>query len=135
MRALSIAVLAVFVSSVPAAPAEPRAAWMRQARWGVMTHYLADWIWGDEAKAKGLSREERQTLQTVEAWNALVDGFDVEALAKQLEEVGAGYYLLSIGQNSGYYLAPNPTYDRIVGRSPSRCSRRDLVSDLSLIHI
>lgn len=23
--------------------AEDRATWMREARWGVMTHYLADW--------------------------------------------------------------------------------------------
>jgi alpha-L-fucosidase len=130
MRSLSLAVLALLLLPVPSR-AESRAAWMRQARWGVMTHFLADWIWSDEAEQKNLTPEERQKLETVEGWNALVDGFDVEALARQLEEVGAGYYLLSIGQNSGYYLAPNATYDHIVGRSPSRCSRRDLVSDMA----
>lgn len=96
-----------------------RAAWMRIARWGVMTHYLADWI----------ARETGQPM-TVERWNDLVDGFDVETLAEQIHSVGAGYYQISIGQNSGYYLAPNPAYDRLVGIRPSRCSRRDLVSDL-----
>jgi hypothetical protein len=99
--------------------ASERAAWMREARWGVMNHYLADW----KARDMGIQ-------MTVEKWNELVDHFDVEALAEQLKSVGAGYYLISIGQNSGYFVAPNATYDRIVGISPSKCSRRDLVSDL-----
>ena len=98
-----------------------RAAWMQDPAhcWGVMTHYLADWQ----------SREHNLTM-TVDLWNKLVDGFDVEAMAKRLESVGAGHYQLSIGQNSGYYLSPNAVYDKIVGISPSKCSRRDLVADL-----
>ena len=100
--------------------AEDRAAWMRQARWGVMTHYLADWI------ARGSGEK-----MTVERWNELVDHFDVEGVAKQLQSVGAGYYQVSIGQNSGYYLSPNATYDRLTGIKPSKCSRRDLVADLA----
>jgi Alpha-L-fucosidase len=99
--------------------AEDRAAWLREARFGVMTHYLADWI---------ARREDERP--SVERWNELVDNFDVEALAEQLDTIGARYYLITIGQNSGYYLSPNATYDRFVGREPSRCSRRDLVADL-----
>ncbi len=100
--------------------AQDRAAWMRQARWGVMTHYLADWI------ARGSGEQI-----SVERWNLLVDHFDVEAVARQLQSVGAGYYQISIGQNSGYYLSPNATYDRLTGIQPSKCSRRDLVADLA----
>ena len=130
---LSAVLTFIFIGtlSAPAAAAEHRAEWLRRARWGVMVHYLADWIWSQEALAKGLSREEAAKLRSVEGWNALVDGFDVEGLAAQLAELRAGYFLLSIGQNSGYFLAPNPTYDRIVGITPSKCSRRDLVSDLA----
>ena len=51
--------------------------------------------------------------------------------SKQLQSAGAGFYQISIGQNSGYYLSPNAVYDRLVGISPSKCSRRDLVADLS----
>src|SRR5882724_6489465 len=98
-----------------------RADWMREARFGVMTHFLHDWIMQDQ-------REQ----MTPENWNTLVDGFDVEAVAKQLKSVGASYYLISIGQNSGYYLSPNKTYDRITGITPSRLSRRDLVADLAV---
>jgi alpha-L-fucosidase len=98
-----------------------RAAWMAEARWGVMTHYLADWI----------ARRENAGPMTVDRWNDLVDRFDVEALAKQIESVGARYHIMTIGQNSGYYCSPNGEYDRIVGITPSKCSRRDLIADLS----
>ncbi len=100
--------------------ASPRAAWMQEARWGVMTHYLADW------KAR-----EMKVPMTVEEWNEMIDHFDVQGLAEQLKSVEAGYYLVTIGQNSGYYLSPNATYDRLVGIQPSKCSRRDLVADLA----
>ena len=107
------------VAAVGTELAQQRAAWMPAARWGVMNHYLADWI----------ARTTHEPM-TIERWNSLVDHFDVEALAGQLKSVGAGYYQISIGQNSGYYLAPNATYDRLTGIQPSKCSRRDLVADL-----
>ena len=93
---------------------------MQQARWGVMVHYLADW------KAR-----DHNLPMNVEKWNQLVDGFDAEGLAEQVKSVGAGYLILTIGQNSGYFLAPNPTYDRLVGVNPSKCSSRDLMADMS----
>lgn len=97
-----------------------RADWMQNPRyaWGVMTHYLADW----QARVHKLE-------MNVDQWNKMVDGFDVEGIAKRLEQVGAGHYQLSIGQNSGYYLSPNAVYDKIVGIEPGKCSRRDLVAD------
>ncbi len=72
---------------------------MRQARFGVMTHFPHDWIMTGQGEQ-----------MTPENWARLVDGFDVEAVASQLKEVGAAYYLISIGQNSGYYLSPNAAY-------------------------
>ena len=39
--------------------------------------------------------------------------------------------MLTLGQNSGYYCAPNAAYDRLTGIAPSKCARRDLVADLS----
>jgi len=119
--ALLLAFLPIALTAAEPAPVTTRAAWMRETGWGVMTHYLHDWI------MRGTPRDQL----TVENWNRLVDGFEVEALADQLHAVGAGWYQISIGQNSGFYLAPNPTYDRIVGAAPSRLSRRDLVADLA----
>jgi len=113
---LSLAVFGLVFSS----SAQDRAAWMQTARWGVMTHYLSDWK----------ARDYHLTMN-VDEWNKMVDGFDVENMAKQLQTAGAKWYQISIGQNSGYYLSPNSAYDRITGIQPSKCSRRDLVADLA----
>ncbi|MCI0693595.1 alpha-L-fucosidase [candidate division KSB1 bacterium] len=110
--------LILFFSSF-SAPAQDRAAWMGEARWGVMNHYLADW----RARVD-------QIDMSVETWNQLIGRFDVEGLAEQIKTVGAGYYIITVCQNSGYYLSPNAAYDRIVGIQPGKCSRRDLVADL-----
>jgi len=97
-----------------------RADWMQNPRyaWGVMTHYLADW----QSQVHNLD-------MNVDLWNKMIDGWDVEGMARRLESVGAGHYQISIGQNSGYYLSPNPTYDKITGITPTKCSHRDLVAD------
>ena len=112
-----LVIAALFAASVSA---QDRAAWMPGAGFGVMTHYLADW----QARTHHLE-------MTVDQWNRLVDGFDVETIAGELASVHAGWYQISIGQNSGYYLSPNSAYDRITGIQLSKCSRRDLVADLA----
>lgn len=62
---------------------------------------------------------------------ALLDKFDVKALADQAAAAGARYLILTLGQNSGFFVAPNAVYDRRVGWSAGeRCSRRDLPLDL-----
>ena len=91
------------------APPSPRADWLREARLGVFVHFLPP----DPA---GLAR---------------VGDFDVEALARQLTRAGARYLVLTLGQNSGFFNAPNATYERKAGYRPGeRCSRRDLPLDL-----
>ena len=103
-----------------AADSQQRSDWLGISRWGVMTHYLADWR----------ARVDNKPMSS-ETWNTMIDEFDVKGLVEQLSSVGAGYYIITIGQNSGYYLSPNATYDRFVGIQPSKCSRRDLVLDLA----
>lgn len=86
--------------------------WFRDAKWGVFTHFLA----ADDTSA--------------EDWNEQVNNVDVEALSDQLASVGAPYYFMTIGQDSGHFCSPNAAYDSIVGIEPSKCSKRDLVGDL-----
>ncbi len=93
-------------------PQERDTAWFRDARWGVFMHFLTE------------------ANTTADDWNRRVDGFDVDALAGQLAEIGAGYYFITLGQGSGHYCAPNATYDELTGIRPSKCSQRDLVADL-----
>ncbi len=84
--------------------------WFRQAKYGVFVHFLG-----------GGSN-----------WNATVNAFDVKTFARQMEQAGAGYVILTLGQNSGCYCAPNATYDRFGGFKPGeRCSFRDLPLDLA----
>ena len=83
-----------------------------------------------------LGRSEGQgCIQTcitgTDDWNRKISDFNVTKTAEQLASVGAKHFFLTIGQNSGYYLAPNAAYDKVVGRTPSRLSKRDLVGDLA----
>ena len=114
-----LSVVSVEAVSPPTTAAE-RTDWFRQAGWGVMTHYL-----GAPPSSSGGAE------LTAEMWNRQIDAFDVERLVEQVASTGAGYLLFTIGQNSGHYCAPNETYDKLVGISPSKCSRRDLIADLA----
>src|SRR5208282_1314717 len=97
----SIIFTCVFLSmATHGSAAENRADWMYQARWGVFMHYLG---------STNLSAAE---------WNRMIEGFDVESLAEQLHSAGAGYLVITLGQNSGHYLSPNQTYDSFVGIRP-----------------
>ncbi len=94
---------------VQAVPNNPNTDWFKDAKYGVFMHFLP----GD---AKGL---------------ALVNEFDVQGLSRQLETLGAKYFVITLGQNSGFFNAPNAAYDRYTGYAPGeRCSTRDLPLDL-----
>ena len=89
---------------------------LQRLRWGVFVHFLADNHIGGS-----------QNPST--AWNAAVNGFDAAKLAEQIAELGAGYAVLTLGQNSGYYCAPNTTYEELC--APGMCSERDLIADFA----
>ena len=90
-------------------PAPGAADWLREARLGVFLHFWAN-------NSNQMSR---------------VEAFDVPAVARQVKAMGARYFVLTLGQNAGFYNAPNAVYDRFLGIAPGeRCSRRDLPLDL-----
>jgi lysophospholipase L1-like esterase len=92
-----------------ATPNNPNTDWLKDAKYGVFMHFLP----GD---AKSL---------------ALVNEFDVEGLSRQLETLGAKYFIITLGQNSGFFNSPNAAYDRTTGYAPGeRCSTRDLPLNL-----
>lgn len=108
-----LALITAFALSQPtlsvADPRNPNTDWFKESRYGVFMHLLP-------SNAESL---------------ALVDDFDVNSLADQLESVGAKYFVLTLGQNSGFMNSPNPTYNRYTGYKPGqRCSKRDLPMDL-----
>jgi alpha-L-fucosidase len=92
-----------------ASPQNPNTDWFRESRYGLFMHFLP-------ANPAGLAR---------------VSEFDVPALAQQLTTAGARYFVITLGQNSGYYIAPNATYDRYTGYAAGeRCATRDLPAHL-----
>lgn len=109
VASLFVLLLVLAAAPAPADPDNPNTDWLKAARYGVFMHFLP----GD---APGLAR---------------VKEFDVEALARELETVGARYFVITLGQNSGYFNSPNAVYDRITGYAAGeRCSTRDLPLDL-----
>jgi len=117
---LFVTVIVLSVGSAFAAEGGESTDWLCKAKWGVMTHYL-----GAPPSSRGGAE------LTADMWNAQVDAFNVQVLVQQLVRARAKYLLFTLGQNSGHYCSPNATYDRIVGIRPSKCSRRDLISDLA----
>lgn len=109
----------LFVSAGERVFSQERAAWLKEVKFGVMTHYLQDW----------LSQTENLKID-VAKWNELIDRFDTDKLAASIKATGAGYLIFTIGQNSGYYVSPNQVYDKLTGRDTSHCSKRDLIADL-----
>lgn len=106
---LTAGLLLTGVGEGQATPNNPNTDWLHAAKFGVFMHFLP----GDP---QGFAR---------------VRDFDAEALARQLESIGARYFVLTLGQNSGYFNAPNAAYDRVTGYAAGeRCSTRDLPMDL-----
>lgn len=80
-----------------------------ERKWGVFSHYLYH----------------------CENWSERVDGLDVKKIAKNLHDVGAGYYFITTMQCDKYLLAPNATYDKIAGTKPGEaCAKRDVILEL-----
>lgn len=88
---------------------EQRIDWFHQARYGLFFHFLSGGEW------------------TLEEWNQWVDAVDVEKVADQAKALGAGYIILTLGQNQTYACAPNPVIEKHWG---PYTSKRDLPMDL-----
>lgn len=117
----SLALASVASAEEPIAPQATRpdgtpnrAVWMAESSFGVMTHYLI--------KPDGATPEERTT-----ELNRIVDRFDVDTYVRQIEETGADWVILTLGQTTGYLCSPNEYLD---ARVPGMTARRDLVMEL-----
>ena len=62
---------------------------------------------------------------------ARLDEFDVRGLVDDLKRMKPDYFVLTLGQNSGYYCAPNPVLEKIAGYAAgTRCSARDIPGEI-----
>lgn len=110
-----LATLALTVAAVQALPlpARAQAPGARSApaprAFGVMVHYLPE-----PGSAADMLR------------------FDVEAFASALAEMRASYLVLTLGQNSGQYIAPNATLEALCPDSARDRPPRDLPMEIGL---
>ncbi|MCX6358827.1 MAG: alpha-L-fucosidase [Armatimonadetes bacterium] len=87
--------------------------WMQKAGYGLMCHWTS------------------QTCPRTGAPKPYADAvrdFDVEGLARQVQETGAGFLVLTTSHAEQYFPAPLQSLDRVL---PGRTASRDLVSDLA----
>jgi len=98
----------------------PNTKWLRDARWGLFTHYLVH-----------MPSAPVPEDMTAEKWNRKVDSFQVQKLGDQLSELKVPYFFITIGQGGGYYCSPNVSYEKYFGPSEGKLSRRDLVAELA----
>ncbi|HEY3323503.1 MAG TPA: alpha-L-fucosidase [Planctomycetota bacterium] len=87
--------------------------WMQQARFGIMSHWTSQSV-----PRNGPPKPYVQAAQD----------FDVEKLADQIKETGAGFFLMTTSHGELYFPAPIKALDKIL---PGRTAQRDLVADLA----
>lgn len=89
-------------------------------RWGVFNHFL----YGAPGGGIGIAIGDTD-------WNKRVEALDVEKIAENLHEMGAGYYFITMMQGTKHMIAPNKMYDEIAGiKAGDACAKRDLIEDL-----
>jgi hypothetical protein len=98
----------------------PKTQWLREAKWGLFTHYLA------HTASTKVSDEMNGAI-----WNKKVSAFQVKELADQLSKLEIAYFFITIGQGGGYFCTPNKTHEKYFGPSEGKLSERDLIADLA----
>ncbi len=98
----------------------PNTEWLREARWGLLTHYMVHMP--SAPVPDGMNGK---------IWNKKVNSFKVKEFADQLTELKVPYFFITIGQGGGYYCSPNKTYEKYFGPSMGKLTKRDLVAELA----
>lgn len=98
----------------------PNTDWLREAKWGMFTHYT---IHPPNYKNPGM---------TPDKWNEKVNSFQVEKFADQLTKLKVPYFFITIAHTGGYYCTPNTVYEKHFGQGNGKMSNRDLIADLGI---
>jgi len=88
-------------------------AWLQKAGYGLMSHWTS---------------QSRPRRGDPKPYAQAARDFDVETLANQVQETGAGFFVLTTSHAQFYFPAPIQAIDRIL---PGRTTQRDLVADLA----
>ncbi len=94
--------------------------WFAAAKYGLLIHFLPrDGAYPIRAAPDG-------------TWNKTIEAFDVPRFVADVKATGAAYVIFTVGQNSGYYVAPSDYFTEKTGTFPGQyVSERDLIADLA----
>jgi hypothetical protein len=93
---------------------EKKLSWFHEAKYGLFFHFLAP-----------------EEDCSPDKWNNMVNAVDAEKFADQVKETGAGYVVLTLGQNQLYSCAPNPVLEKLWELKPDTyIPKRDLPLDI-----
>ncbi len=104
----------------PARELNPNTQWLREAKWGLFSHYLVH-----------MPSAPVPEDMTGRKWNKKVNSFRIKEFGDQLTELKVPYFFITIGQGGGYFCSPSENYERLMGPSEGRLSERDLVGELA----
>ena len=97
----------------------PNTKWLRDAKWGVFTHFLPHMA------------SRPIPIMNREQWNKKVNSFDVKKLGDQLSALKAPYFFITVGQQGKTFCSPNEACDRLFGVDNGVRTDRDLIADLA----
>lgn len=101
-------------------------------KWNISAAYVEDIEKADATWLQDCYGVMYHLLPSLSNRKQIVRDIDIDAICDQLVEAGASYFLLSFGQNSGYFLSPNDTFASIVTLKPdTRKIDRDLFREFA----
>lgn len=92
--------------------------WLKDKKWGVFVHYL-------------YQNQNQMAPDGELPWDEHVSKWDVKELAKQLHEVGAGYFCFTLQQQNRYLAVPSKVHEEVMGLPRGVVTpHRDIIPEL-----
>ncbi len=114
------------VGPVLAEENNPRADWFKDAGYGISCHFLPNYL----NLSPAIPANEK--WQEGESWDDFLATFDVAKFAESANHLGAKFLILTVDQHSGYNIAPNAAYEKILGiQRGEKTSHRDLPMEIA----
>lgn len=96
--------------------------WFWERGYGIFNHQLEFYVNNPETV---------RSMGKRTSWDECLREFDCDLFASQVEEMGAGYVIITVQQGSKYMLAPNEAYNRITGyKNGEACPTFDFIEVL-----
>ena len=95
--------------------------WLREAKFGILVHFLNRLQNSNEPWNQG----------KVTSWEQCVNDFNTETFSQQASEIGAKYVIFTVQQGDRIFFMPNITFEKMTGYKRGTATvNRNLIEDL-----